>query len=216
MAVRTRLSHKRVLNIQHSELTEICKPRHSSAAFNLSPRHQCSPECSPARPTHRRLTATPESRRKRTRCAARSSLYSLSRVSPRPPLSRTSIGRERGRGRGLFQRGDRECARRLFRGRAPGRVRAPPACRVPAQSSARSRWRAASSPSGVWLYVAREWRQNSNEQAQLEARLLPAASQVRPGRTGRLRIETGPEFCSVRRPRFMIHSRSWVGWLAGV
>lgn len=154
MAVRTRLSHKRVLNIQHSELTEICKPRHSSAAFNLSPRHQCSPECSPARPTHRRLTATPESRRKRTRCAARSSLYSLSRVSPRPPLSRTSIGRERGRGRGLFQRGDRECARRLFRGRAPGRVRAPPACRVPAQSQR--------APAGVLLPVPPEsgstWR----------------------------------------------------------
>lgn len=163
VAVRMRLSHKRVLNIQHSTLTEIRKPRHSSAAFNLSPRHQCSPERSPGRPTHRRLTPTRNSRRKRTCSAARSSLYSLSRVRPRPPLSRTSIGRER-TGAWPFPEGrQRVRAWRLFRGRVPGMVRAPPACRMLAQSSARSRWRAASSPFGVWLYVAQEWRQNSNE-----------------------------------------------------
>lgn len=104
----------------------------------------------------------------------------------------------------------------FFRGLVPGRGARAACRRAPSQSVARAHWRAASSPFGVWLYVAREWRQNSNEQEQLEARLLPASSQVRPGGIGRPGTESGLEFCSAGRPELMAHSRSLAGWLAGV
>lgn len=59
---------------------------------------------------------------------------------------------------------------------------APSACRVPVYFFARSRWLASTSLFRVWraagLYVAWEWRQNSNELPQLEARSLPASSLV--------------------------------------
>lgn len=50
-------------------------------------------------------------------------------------------------------------------------------------------------PCASWLYVEREWRQNSNEREQLEASVLPAASQVRPRGTGRPRTDVGLELC---------------------
>lgn len=59
---------------------------------------------------------------------------------------------------------------------------APPGCRVPVHFCARSPWLAATRLFRVWratqLDVAWEWRQNSNEQLQFEARSLPASSLV--------------------------------------
>lgn len=63
-----------------------------------------------------------------------------------------------------------------------GAWRAPPGCRVPVHFCARSRWLAATRLFRVWraaqLDVAWEWRQNSNEQPQFEARSPPASSLV--------------------------------------
>lgn len=59
---------------------------------------------------------------------------------------------------------------------------APPGYRVPGHFCARSRWLAATRLFRVWravqLNVAWEWRQNSNEQPQFEARSSPASSLV--------------------------------------
>lgn len=59
---------------------------------------------------------------------------------------------------------------------------APPGYRVPGHFCARPRWLAATRIFPVWravqLDVAWEWRQNSNEQPQLEARSPPASSLV--------------------------------------
>lgn len=65
-------------------------------------------------------------------------------------------------------------------------VRAPPLRGAHVQLWAHARCRAAVRRFRDWLYVAREWRQNLNEQPPLEARLPPTQSQVRSGRVGRL------------------------------
>lgn len=105
-------------------------------------------------------------------------------------------------------------------GRGVRAARPQPARRVPAQSSARARWRAALGRYRAWFYVARGWRQNSNEQAWLEARLLPAASQVRPGRTRRPGMSVGfsfaawggPSLCSTREVGL---AGAWREWTPG-
>lgn len=159
-----------------------------SARWNPRPRHLLT----------KRTRPSPESRRKRPSCAASSSLYSLSaeRDRGRPALAQLLDAREGG---GVaFPEGDARGGSFLWGTRSGRGARAarpqlarPPARRVPARSSARARWRPAPGPYRVWLYVAREWRQNSNGHAWWEARLLPAASQVHPGRTRRLGRSVG-------------------------
>lgn len=106
-------------------------------------------------------------------------IASLESERGRPPSRSYWKRRERGRGR-LGASGKERGSARGGSFLSGARCGAGRARRPPVQPPVRARWRLAIQLFRVWLYVAREWRQNSNEQPQLEARLPPAPSRICP------------------------------------